>query len=371
MNSLYSPLTFNRGPAMKNRFMLAPLTNLQSHEDGTCSEDEYRWLTKRAEGGFGLTMTCAAHVQEEGKGFPGQLGIFSDDHLPGLTRLASTIKANDSIAVVQLYHGGMRCPADVIGMQPLCASDNEKWNARAMTTAEVDAMIEAFIRAAQRAEKAGFDGVELHAAHGYILAQFLSADINHRTDRYGGSLANRQRPIFDIIHGIRQRCGTDFSIGVRLSPERFGMNLQEVVQVADQLMRDELIEYLDMSMWDVFKMPEDGAAGGKSLLSHFTELDRKGVRLGVAGKLRTPAELQRAMDLGVDWIMLGRAAILHHDFPNRLRTDADFVPVDLPVSPEHLRAEGLGATFIEYMKSWKGFVRDNEGMIDDDLILNS
>lgn len=371
MNSLYSPLTFNRGPAMKNRFMLAPLTNLQSHEDGICSEDEYHWLTKRAEGGFGLTMTCAAHVQEEGKGFPGQLGIFSDDHLPGLTRLASTIKANDSIAVVQLYHGGMRCPADVIGMQPLCASDNEKWNARAMTTAEVEGMTEAFIRAAQRAEQAGFDGVELHAAHGYILAQFLSADINHRTDRYGGSLANRQRLIFDILAGIRQRCGSNFAVGVRLSPERFGMNLQEVVQVADLLMRDELIEYLDMSMWDVFKMPEDGGAGGKTLLSYFTELDRKGVRLGVAGKLRTPAELQRAMDLGVDWVMLGRAAILHHDYPNRLRADPQFMPANLPVSSEHLRAEGLGATFIEYMKSWKGFVQDNEGMIDDDLILNS
>jgi 2,4-dienoyl-CoA reductase-like NADH-dependent reductase (Old Yellow Enzyme family) len=113
MNSLFSPLTFKRGPAMNNRFMLAPLTNLQSHEDGTCSEDEYHWLTKRAEGGFGLTMTCAAHVQPEGKGFPGQLGIFSDDHLPGLTRLAAGIKAHDSVAIVQLYHGGMRSPSEV------------------------------------------------------------------------------------------------------------------------------------------------------------------------------------------------------------------------------------------------------------------
>ena len=160
MTSLFSPLTFKRGPAMKNRFMLAPLTNLQSHEDGICSEDEFVWLTKRAEGGFGLTMTCAAHVQAEGKGFPGQLGIFSDDHLPGLTRLAKAIKDNDSIAVVQLYHGGMRSPKDVIGMQPLSASDNAKWGARAMTTAEVEGMIEAFIVAAQRAERAGEGRVE-------------------------------------------------------------------------------------------------------------------------------------------------------------------------------------------------------------------
>jgi 2,4-dienoyl-CoA reductase-like NADH-dependent reductase (Old Yellow Enzyme family) len=371
MTSLFSPLTFKRGPAMKNRFMLAPMTNLQSHEDGVCSEDEFIWLTKRAEGGFGLTMTCAAHVQAEGKGFPGQLGIFSDDHLPGLTRLAKTIKANDSLAVVQLYHGGMRCPTEVIGMQPLSASDNAKWGARAMTTAEVDGMIEAFIRSAQRAEQAGFDGVELHGAHGYILAQFLSAEINQRDDRFGGSLANRSRPIFEIIEGIRKRCGNDFAVGVRLSPERFGMQLQEVVQVADQLMRNELVEYLDMSMWDVFKMPVEGGVQGKSLLAYFTELDRKGVRLGVAGKLNTPAELQRALDAGVDWVMLGRAAILHHDYPKLCQADSNFLPVSLPASPEHLQAEGLSTTFINYMKTWKGFVRDNDGFIDDDLILNS
>ena len=371
MTSLFSPLTFARGPAMKNRFMLAPLTNQQSHEDGVCSDEEFKWLTMRAEGGFGLTMTCAAHVQTEGKGFPGQMGIFSDDHLPGLTRLAKAIKANDSVSIVQLYHGGMRAPKELIGMQPLCASDNEKWGARAMTTAEVEAMIEAFIRAAQRAEQAGFDGVELHGAHGYILAQFLSPEINQRTDKFGGSLANRQRLIFDILEGIRKRCGSNFMVGVRLSPERFGMKLPEVVEVAAQLMREQLIEFLDMSMWDVFKMPEDGVSQGKSLLSHFTELDRKGVRLGVAGKLNTLADLERAMAAGVDWVMLGRAAIIHHNYPQLLQADGKFKPMTIPVTPEHLRAEGLSDKFVEYMKLWKGFVKDNDGIIDNELILNS
>ena len=99
-SDLFAPLSFKRGPAMKNRFMLAPLTNQQSHPDGTLSEDEFHWLTLRAKGGFGLTMTCAAHVQAIGQGFAGQLGIFSDKHLPGLTRLAAAIKADDSLAVV-------------------------------------------------------------------------------------------------------------------------------------------------------------------------------------------------------------------------------------------------------------------------------
>ncbi len=371
MNDLFSPLSFNHGPTMKNRFMLAPLTNQQSHEDGTCSDDEHHWLTKRAEGGFGLTMTCASHVQAEGKGFPGQLGIFSDDHLPGLTRLAEAIKSNDSIAIVQLYHGGMRCPADVIGMQPLSASDNEKWGARAMTTAEVEAMIEAFIAAAERAERAGFHGVELHGAHGYLLAQFLSAEINQRDDKFGGSLENRQRPMMTIVDGIRSRCGDDFMIGVRLSPERFGMHLPDVIDTAKRLLDDGQIDLLDMSMWDVFKTAEDNNGDNRSLLSYFTELERNGVRLGVAGKLRTPAQCEQALAEGVDWVMLGRAAILHHDFPTKLAADPAFEPVSLPVSREHLANEGLSPAFVDYMGAWKGFVRDSEGFVDNDLILNS
>ncbi len=371
MTSLFTPLSFNRGPAMKNRFMLAPLTNQQSHEDGTCSDEEFHWLTRRAEGGFGLTMTCAAHVQAEGKGFPGQLGIFADDHLPGLTRLAQTIRDHDSLAVVQLYHGGMRCPEAVIGQQPLCASDNEKWGARAMTGAEVEGMIEAFVSAAERAERAGFDGVELHGAHGYLLAQFLSPEVNQRKDAYGGSLENRQRPIMQIIEGIRARCGMDFILGLRLSPERFGMHLPEVVSFAERIMSDELVEFLDLSLWDVFKQPEDANGSSGSLLSQFTSLDRKGVRLGVAGKLRTPDQFERALAEGADCVLLGRAAILHHDYPRRLQADARFAPVELPVSPEYLLGEGLSPPFVDYMKNWKGFVKGTEGVVDTDLILNS
>ena len=371
MSSLFQPLTFNRGPAMKNRFMLAPLTNSQSHEDGVCSEDEYNWLTKRAEGGFGLTMTCAAHVQAEGKGFPGQLGVFSDAHMPGLTRLAETIKSNGSVAIAQLYHGGMRCPKDVIGMQPLSASDNEKWGARAMSTAEVEGMIEAFIVAAERVEKCGFNGVELHGAHGYMLAQFLSAEFNLRSDRFGGSLENRRRPLLEIVDGVRDRCGDDFMLGVRLSPERFGMDLSEVLSLVEHLCNEEKIDFLDMSLWDVFKEPSEEAYAGQSLLSYFTSLPRKNVRLGVAGKITTPEDIQRALDEGVDWVMLGRAGILHHNYPNLLLNNENFMPVELPVSEAHLREEGLSQTFVDYMKIWKGFVKDAEGFVDNDVILNS
>ena len=145
MSKILTSLDFSRGPEMKNRFMLAPLTNSQSHEDGIMSEEEFHWLTKRAEGGFGLTMTCASHVQAIGKGFPGQMGVFSDDHLEGLTRLANRINSLDSISIVQLHHAGMRSPKELIGEDPVCPSTNEEFSARALSLDEVKMLRDDFI----------------------------------------------------------------------------------------------------------------------------------------------------------------------------------------------------------------------------------
>ncbi|WP_309644918.1 NADH:flavin oxidoreductase [Phenylobacterium sp.] len=356
---LFQPMTFVRGPAMKNRFMLAPLTNLQSHPDGRLSDDEFKWLTMRAQGGFGLTMTCAAHVQAIGQGFPGQLGVFGDQHLEGLTRLAAAIKAAGSVAVVQLHHAGMRSPKDLIGEAPVCPSDDAEFGARALTGPEVAQLIGDFITAAERSEKAGFDGVELHGAHGYVLSQFLSPEVNQRTDQYGGSAENRARIVHEIIDGIRARCRPDFNLGLRLSPERFGLRLAEIRDLARDLMAQGKLDYIDMSLWDYRKEPMEEAFQGRTLMSYFTELPRGDVRLGVAGKVMTPVDAEACLAAGADFVLIGRAAILHHDFP-KLAADPDFRPASLPVTREHLRAEGLGPTFVEYMNSWKGFVAQPE-----------
>ncbi len=360
MTSLFEPLTFTRGPAMKNRFMLAPLTNLQSHADGTLSDDEFHWLTFRAKGGFGVTMTCAAHVQAAGQGFPGQLGIFSDAHLPGLTRLAATIRGDNSVAVAQLHHAGMRSPAALIGTAPLSPSDDTATGARALSGAEVEQLTEDFIAAAVRAERAGFDGAELHGAHSYILCQFLSAETNRRTDQWGGSLENRTRIVRDIIAGVRARCRADFNLGLRLSPERFGLKLAEIRDFAQELMRAGDLDYIDMSLWDVFKEPIEEEFHGRSLLAWFANLERGTVRLGVAGKIATGADARRVLDEGADFAIVGRAGILHHDFPLQVRANPDFRPIALPVPREHLRKEGLGPKFVEYMQTWKGFVAEEK-----------
>ena len=337
--------------------MLAPLTNTQSFEDGRLSDEEFRWLTMRAEGGFGLTMTCASHVQEIGKGFPGQLGVFSDDHLEGLKRLSSKIKVNDSVAICQLHHAGMRSPEDLIGQRPVCPSDNEKLNARGLSIAEVEELRDDFIKAAIRSEEAGFDGVELHGAHGYILAQFLSSDINKREDQYGQSLTNRSRILFEIIEGIRSECNPNFIVGVRLSPERFGLKLGEITILAEQLMTSNMIDFLDMSLWDVFKEPEEEEFKGKKLISYFTELERGNTRLGVAGAIKTPLDAEKTLAEGVDWIMLGRAAMLNHNFPKLYQANSSFLPTEIPVTEDYLKNEGLSEKFIQYISKW-GFTSE-------------
>ena len=351
-----APVAFTSGARMKNRFMLAPLTNTQSHDDGRLSDEEFHWLTMRAKGQFGLVMTCATHVQAIGKGFPGQLGIFGDEHIPGHQRLAAEIQAQGSLAVVQLHHAGMRSPEDLIGQAPVSASDAAKYGARGLTHNEVLQLRDDFIAAAVRAQKSGYDGVEVHGAHGYILTQFLSPEINQRKDEYGGSLENRSRIIFEIVDGIRRACGPEFLLGVRLSPERFGMRLPEAKEVAQRLVDTGQIDFLDISIWDYTKLSADEAYQDQSLLAHFTSLDYKDVLLTVAGNIRTAADVQQVLASGVDFVTIGRSAILHHNFPERVLADPQFVPTALPVTVDYLKQEGLSDNFIKYMGRWPDFV---------------
>ena len=353
-----APLTLPRGPAWKNRLALAPLTNWQSHPDGTLSDVEHRWLQMRAEGGFGFVMTCAAHVQAVGQGFPGQLGVFSPAHLPGLTRLAGSLHEAGAVCSVQLHHAGRRAPAELVG-QPVGPSDDAETGVRAMSTGEVEQLVHDFATAAHRAQDAGFDGVEVHGAHGYLLAQFLSPEDNRRDDRYGGDLAGRSRLLREVLDAVRAATRPDFQVGLRLSPERFGMRLAEVRELCGELLAGGHLDYLDLSLWDVRKQPVEAEFAERPLLDWFTTLPRHGVALGVAGKVRTAEHARAVLDAQVDFVLLGRAAILHHDVPRRLIRDRDFGFATAPVSEQHLRGEGVGPAFVEYLRTWKGFVAES------------
>ena len=213
-----------------------------------------------------------------------------------------------------------------------------------------------FVNAAFRAKKSGYDGVEVHAAHGYILTQFLSHEINKRKDEYGGSLIGRSRILFEIIAEIRKICGDTFLLGVRLSPEKFGMDIFEAKEICKRLSDENIIDFIDLSLWEFDKLPEEEAYKNKSLLSHFTELDFKNVLLTIAGKIRSGNDVNKVLAAGVDFVTIGRSAILHHDFPKRVIDNVNFEPIATPVSEEYLTKEGLGKNFIQYLRKWPKFV---------------
>mgnify|MGYP001012599935 FL=1 len=221
---------------------------------------------------------------------------------------------------------------------------------------EVKALRNDFITAAVRAQLCGYDGIEIHGAHGYIIAQFLSAEINKRTDEYGGSLENRARILFEIVDGIRQECGNEFLLGVRLSPERFGLDLMEIRPICEQLISESKIDFLDISVWDYKKMPEDERYNTQSLLSYFTSLDTSNVKLSIAGKIRNGEDVINVIDENVDFVAIGRSAILHHNFPELVISNPEFMSVRNPVSADYLRSEGVGESFVSYLTRWPNFV---------------
>lgn len=365
----HTPYTFqNSGKIAPNRIALAPMTNMQSHEDGTLSDDEYKWLVRRAKEGFGIIITCAAHVAKDGQGWKGELGIFDDMHLPGLTRLASGIKEHGSLAIVQIFHGGARSPENVTGKQPWSASAHNfqsgkhEIEVREGTSEEIEQTIEDFVHAAERAYKAGFDGVELHGAHGYLLHQFLSTATNQRTDGWGGSFENRTRMLRTILQKAKARLPKEFLIGVRLSPEEkynfLGIDFDDTLRLV-KLLAEDGADFIHVSPWDSFKKPEKYPDGNKTVVEYFREAVPADVPVMVAGLIWTGADAEKAIALGSEFVALGKAAIGIPDWPTQTQ-NPDFVPQKPPYTVEQLRQADLGESFIEYMKRWEGFVQNQQ-----------
>ena len=356
---LLSPFSFRNGVQATNRLALAPMTNQQSHDDGSLSDEELRWLTARADGGFGVIETCAAHVALDGQGWQGELGIFDDALLPGLTRLASELRARGAVALAQIFHGGARSPRALLGHAPFSATEipGDPEAPRAATSEDIARVIVQFRDAAVRAQRAGFAGVELHGAHGYLLGQFLSA-INTRTDGWGTSLPGRARLIREVTRAVRAAVPSSFVVGARISPEDFGnakgLDLDESLQVARWL-ADDGIDFLHVSLWNAFqptkKRPDEHA------LPLFRAAIPADVPLFVAGKVWTREEAEALLDLGADVVALGRSAIANPDWPARVASGTS-EPKRPPLTHAELRERGLSDGFVTYMRNWKGFVAD-------------
>jgi len=354
---LFAPIPLRCGLVLPNRIALAPLTNLQSRPDGLLGDDELAFLARRADGGFGLISTCAAYVARDGKAWDGELGIDRDDCLPGLTRLAARIHAGGARAIVQLFHGGARADATLTGEPPWSASawvdEAQQLQPRVATTDDIARTIDAFVAAAARAQAAGFDGVELHGAHGYLLSQFLSRTMNTRDDAWGGDLAGRAKLVREVMRCVRARCGERFAVGVRLSLEDFGqargLDLDESLEVARWL-ADDGADFIHASLWDVTRMT--AKRPDVHPLPLLRDVVPREVAILTAGKIWTRAEAEAVLARGADVVALGRSAILNPDWP---RDEAIIRP---PVTRAQLAERAVSPLFASYLTRWKNLVAD-------------
>ena len=371
MSKLHIPLKFQRsGKTAANRIALAAMTNQQSHDDGSLSEAELAWLIKRGEGGFGIVTTCAAHVHPRGKGWKGALGVDHEGLLPGLQRLATGLRKTGALSMVQLFHGGARAPASLIGEQPLSASDG--WlpgdaettpPAVAATEEDLQCVIRSFAEAARRTEQAGFDGIELHGAHGYLLAQFLSPLSNRRNDGWGGSLDKRMRLLREVLAAVKSHVSADFLVGVRLSPRIFPNQPREVTlesyAVARQLIADG-VDFLHYSLWDFRATLEPTSDGDPalSLLRMATDTIHGACPLFVAGKINSATDAMEAVEMGTTVVALGRTAIAYPDWPNRVAANPAFTPPAPPYPAKQLADAAVSPAFLDYLSRRPGFVSE-------------
>jgi NADPH2 dehydrogenase len=209
MAGILEPLTI-RNRTLKNRVVLPPIVVFWAEENGEVSDRQVAHYRRRARGGCGLIVVEATCVAPKGRLSAHQLGIWDDSQISGLSRIAEACRAEGAATLIQIHHAGLSAPSDVTD-GPVSASDyqDEKRSAREMTTDEIAFVRDSFVDSARRAWKAGFDGVELHGAHGYLLSQFASPIVNQRGDRYGGDLDGRLRLAREIIEGIRASVSDD------------------------------------------------------------------------------------------------------------------------------------------------------------------
>ncbi|MFA9376560.1 MAG: acetoacetate decarboxylase family protein [Lachnotalea sp.] len=311
---------------IKNRLVMSPMGCGLANLDGTPSDDMIDFYEARAIGGAGLIIPEITRINDvNGPGLMRQLSVTKDSHIEPLAKLAQAIHKHGSKIFIQLHHPGRETVSALLGGQPVVAPSAIpckllKQETRALETAEVKQLIQQFIDGAVRVQKSGCDGVELHAAHGYLLHQFLSPYTNKREDEYGGSFENRLRIIIEIIQGIRKECGEDFPIGVRLTVEEFldktgvteeYIHIQDGVKIAIAL-ENEGIDFIDVScgLYETGMTCIEPISFKQGWRHDLILAVKSHVKIPVIGVsvIREPEEAEKFLEDGVeDFISMGRS----------------------------------------------------------------
>jgi NADPH2 dehydrogenase len=230
MSTLFSDYTLKKF-TIKNRVVFPPVVcHGFASPNGFVSEKNVQHYRLRAEGGAGIIITEATCVRPDGKASPNQLGIWSDYYIEGLNKISSVVKSSGALSLIQLHHAGLVTPVPVNDRVVGPSADPNNPKSRSLSVKEIGEIRDCFIAAAIRAKKAGFDGIELHGAHGYLLNQFANSAINVREDDYGKDITGRLKLAYEIIRGTRSQCGENFIIGYRMGANT--PTLQDGIEIA-------------------------------------------------------------------------------------------------------------------------------------------
>lgn len=312
---------------IKNRIVVPPMLMGYGSEEGYVTEQMLDYFEKRAEGGAGMVICEVVGIRYEGKVFPYFVNCYDETHVPGLAELAARIKKHGARAAIQIGDGGRNTRSELTGEIPIGVSaipTYKRETPRELTTSEVEEFVAKFANAAYLLKKAGFEGVEMHAAHVYLLNQFLSPLTNVRTDKYGGSLKKRCRVLVEIIEECRKLVGPDFPIWIRINQaepgDEGGLELKDAIEIA---------KICEKAGYDAIHVSSGGNHYETTMASMYfphgylidpTAEIKKAVNIPVIAVGRmTPQIGNKAINEGkADFIAFGRGSMVDPEFPNKL-----------------------------------------------------
>jgi 2,4-dienoyl-CoA reductase-like NADH-dependent reductase (Old Yellow Enzyme family) len=326
---LFSPFWLGKY-RLRNRMVMPGITTNFAEADGHVGDRLCDYLQARARGEFGLIIVENIGVHASGRVMPRMVMGHEDRYLPGLARLADAIKSQGACAIAQISHAGRQTKSKITG-QPLvfpspipCPINREMPDV--LTVDGIRVMEDAFVKAAARLDRAGFNGVEIHAAHGYLMAAFLSRYSNKRDDLYGGSLDNRMRFLRNVIDGIKTAVSRDFLVLVRISAKEFvpqGIDVAEAIEIG-RMLEPQGVAALSVSVgvYESFNKLSMVSGEPEGQWLHVAEAVRRGIGLPVigVGRIKRGEVAEAALARGqIDLAAFGRAAVADPDLPRKLR----------------------------------------------------
>lgn len=332
-NSLFESFTFKNGISLRNRVVMSPMTTWASNDDYTISDGEVNYYRRRVTG-VGLVITGCTHVQPNGIGFTNEFAAYDDKFIPSLRRLADAAKSGGAAAVLQIFHAGNKALPHLAPNGDVVSSSAIETEAtgfapslipRELSHDEILEVIHAFGETTRRAIEAGFDGVEIHGAHGFLLQNFFSPFFNRREDDWGGSLENRLRFPLAIVREmkkvIKKHAAKPFIIGYRISPDEHqegGIRMKDTYVLIDRLIEAE-VDYVHASLADALSSKPVDSQDDKTYLELIVEHVNSRIPLLAAGSMVTPDDVAKGLDKGINLAVIGHALITEPDWIEKVQ----------------------------------------------------